>query len=193
MDMWNNKAMEKFVTNVGLITSDGTHGHNVMAAEWTHMLSYKPGMICVAIGHDKATANNIRATKEFGVSLTSVAQTSAASVAGNYSGKEHNKINALKELGVRFYGGKKIKALMVSGAAANMECRLVKEIVLGDHTLFVGKILNASAGGAEPVAYHSGKYWALTRGIKKPTETARKTMRGIVEKHKKRLNSDARE
>ena len=39
----------QFLTNVGLITSDGPYGPNVMAAEWTHHISYSPGLIAVNI------------------------------------------------------------------------------------------------------------------------------------------------
>jgi len=66
---WGSDESKKFATNVGLITSNGPHGHNVMAAEWTHHVSYSPGMIMVNVGFDKATEANIMKTKEFGVSL----------------------------------------------------------------------------------------------------------------------------
>ena len=44
----------RFITNVGLITSNGPLGHNIMACEWTHQVSYSPGLITVCIGHDNA-------------------------------------------------------------------------------------------------------------------------------------------
>ena len=37
---WGSEGTRKFVTNVGLITSDDPHGNNIMAAEWTHLVSY---------------------------------------------------------------------------------------------------------------------------------------------------------
>ena len=37
---WNDRRTRQFVTNVGLITSDGPYGADVMAAEWTHHMSY---------------------------------------------------------------------------------------------------------------------------------------------------------
>ena len=56
MDMdlpWGDDCSKKFVTNVGLITSDGPHGPNIMACEWTHHVSYSPGLIAVCIGPEK--------------------------------------------------------------------------------------------------------------------------------------------
>ena len=60
-----------------------------MAAEWTHQISYSPGLIMVNIGFDKATADNIKKNKEFGISLAADDQNIVSSVAGGSSGKYH--------------------------------------------------------------------------------------------------------
>ena len=50
MDLpWGDEISNKFITNVGLITSDGPFGADVMACEWTHHISYSPGLIAVCI------------------------------------------------------------------------------------------------------------------------------------------------
>ncbi len=33
---FDDDRINKFVTNVGLVTSNGPHGQNIMACEWTH-------------------------------------------------------------------------------------------------------------------------------------------------------------
>ena len=55
----------KFVTNIGLITSSGPHGDNIMAAEWTYHVSYEPGIVVISIRDRRATYDNIMKTKEF--------------------------------------------------------------------------------------------------------------------------------
>ena len=145
MDLpWGDERTRQFITNVGLITSDGPHGQNIMACEWTHHISYSPGLIAVCIKPDDATHANIQKTKEFGINLCAADHTVLSSVAGGYSGEDHDKIGALKELGFEFYRAKKIKPLMVRGAAMNVECKLVKELSLGDHTMFIGEVVEAS-------------------------------------------------
>jgi flavin reductase (DIM6/NTAB) family NADH-FMN oxidoreductase RutF len=67
-----------------------------------------------------------------------------SSIAGGYTGSRYNKINVLKKLGFKFYEGKKIRVIMIKGAAVNIECILSKEITLGDHTIFVGEVIEAS-------------------------------------------------
>ncbi len=51
---------------------------------------------------------------------------------------------------------------MVEGAAMNAECKLFKQIKLGDHTTFVGEVVELyPIKGKEPIVYHTGKYWKL--------------------------------
>jgi flavin reductase (DIM6/NTAB) family NADH-FMN oxidoreductase RutF len=182
---WGSDGARKFVTNVGLVTSNGPYGHDIMAAEWTHHVSYSPGLIAVCINPFHATAGNIKETKVFGVSICSKNQNVVSSIAGGSSGKEVDKIAVLKDLGVEFYKAKKIDMLMIKNASLNVECKLVKEVVLGDHIMFVGEAQEVSVSGKEPLAYHDGKYWNLTNQIEKPSKEKLDEITKLVEKHKK--------
>src|SRR5271170_2950392 len=127
MDLkWGTTASRKFATNIGLITSNGKYGNNIMTAEWTHHISYDPGILMINIHAHDATADNIKESKEFGVSIASKDQNILSSVAGIHSGKKVNKISMLEELGFEFYKAKKIDALMVSNASLNVECKLLE-------------------------------------------------------------------
>ena len=185
MDLpWNDERSNQFITNVGLITSDGPFGPNVMACEWTHHISYRPGFIAVCIRPDDATHENIKQTKEFGVNLCATDQSVMSSVAGGYTGVKYDKVKALKELGFEFYKAKKIKPIMVKGAAVNIECVLSKEIVLGDHTTFVGEVIEASNNADKlPLAYYGGKYWTMNTNLERPSGTERERIKKVVEKY----------
>ncbi len=181
---WNDPQSNKFATTVGLITSDGTNGPNIMACEWTHHISYNPGLVAICLGHTKATVQNIRNSKEFGISLCSKDQSIISSIAGGYSGSEYNKIDAIREMGFEFVKANKIKPFMVKDAALNIECILHKEIILGDHIMFVGEVIEASYDSERyPLVYHDGKYWSL-ESIIKPKKEEREMMKKILEKHK---------
>ena len=185
MDLpWNDERSNQFITNVGLITSDGPHGHDIMACEWTHHLSYRPGLIAVSLGPTKATVKNIRTSKEFGINLCASDQSVLAIVAGGYTGAKYNKVNALKELGFEFYKAKRITSLMIKGAVLNVECRLYKEITLGDHITFVGEVIEASNNPDKvPLAYHGGKYWILNTNVVKPSNEERDRIKKVIEKY----------
>jgi len=52
---WNDPRSNKFVTIIGLITSSGSSGTNIMTCEWTHHLSSKPRLVAVSLGPTKKT------------------------------------------------------------------------------------------------------------------------------------------
>jgi flavin reductase (DIM6/NTAB) family NADH-FMN oxidoreductase RutF len=170
--LWNDRRTRQFVTNVGLITSDGPIGPNIMAAEWTHHISYSPSLIAANIrGHD-STAQNIKESKEFGINIAAEDQNVICSMAGKYKGNHVDKISVLKESGIAaFYNAKRIKkeVPMLVGAAMNAECKLVKQEELGDHIMFVGEVVEISADeNIRPLLYHNGRYWRLGEALFKP-------------------------
>ena len=187
MDLtWGSEGSKKFVTNVGLITSDGPNGPNVMSAEWTHHISYQPPLIAVCIHPIDATAENIKASKEFGVNLAAIEQATLTSVAGGNTGKKVDKIKALEELGYRFYKAKKIKVLMIEGAALNAECKVIKMIELGDHTMFVGEVVEGAVNpDKEAIVFHDGRYLKAGENIGEPTTEELEKIKNTVDKHKK--------
>ena len=74
------RVLNKFVTIIGLITSSGSSGPNIMAYEWTHHLSYKPELIAVSLGSTKTTAGNIRQNQEFGINICALDQSILSSI-----------------------------------------------------------------------------------------------------------------
>ena len=187
---WGNEKASKWATNVGLITSDGPHGPNIMAVEWTYYVSYSPALISVHIGgttknaSGKATLDNIRATKEFGMSLAASGQNVFSSIAGGSSGKDVDKIGLLRELGAKFTAGKHTKVLLLEGAASTAECR-VKEITdLGDHVMILGEVLEMdSHGEKQPLIYSFGKYYGLGEMIGKPEQGVLDKIAQLKEKY----------
>lgn len=182
---WNDPLSNKFATTIGLITSTGPVGQNIMACEWTHHISYDPGLISISLGFSKATVKNIRESKEFGVNLCATDQSILSSIAGGYSGINYDKIGALKELGFQFYDASKINTLMVKGASLNVECKLFQEVTFGDHIMFVGEAINAAYNPEkQSLIYHDGKYWSL-QTLVKPGQEERELMLKILERYRK--------
>ncbi len=180
-------ASKAFVTNLGLITSTGQHGDNIMTAEWTHHVSYSPGLLAVCIHAVNATAENIIKTKEFGVSICAQDQSILSSVAGGSSGRSVNKIAVLKKLGFTFTQGKKIKALLVADSVLQLECNVVQQMVIGDHIMFVGEVVEKNLNtGKDPLIFHGGKYWKLGDPIEKPAQEKLDAIRKLVEQEQKK-------
>ncbi len=187
MDLpWGDERTKQFATNIGLITSNGPYGYNIMAAEWTHQLSYSPGLIGVSIDQKNATHSNIIKKKVFGVNLCAYDQNILSSISGGSSGKLVDKIGAIKELGFEFFKAKKIDVLMVKGASMQAECKLIRKIIFGDHTTFVGEVIELyPAGQKEPLILYHNKYWKVGDNIPRPQQQEMIIIKGILEKHKK--------
>lgn len=175
MDLgWGNEKASKFVTNVGLITTDGPNGANIMAAEWTYYVSWSPALIAVHLGGGKtakATSENIMASREFGVSIAASDQNAISSIAGGSSGRDVDKISVLTGMGAQFYPSKSIKPMLLRGAAISIECKLVEAKELGDHTMFIGEMVSIETDSAkEPLLYSFGRYYKKGEQLHKPEQ-----------------------
>jgi flavin reductase (DIM6/NTAB) family NADH-FMN oxidoreductase RutF len=143
-----------FLTTVALITTHSSKGDNVMAAEWTFNVSYDPLLIAVVVGPRHATHAAILESGEFGVSMASTEQFALASFAGGFSRDEADKLSSD---GFKARPGRAIKARLIEGSLAQMECKLVSQHKVGDHTMFIGEVV-AGEGDAskEPLSLYRG-------------------------------------
>jgi flavin reductase (DIM6/NTAB) family NADH-FMN oxidoreductase RutF len=53
--------------------------------------------------------------------------------------------------------------VVLDGVLAHIECERFTEIPLGDHTLFVGRVIGGAATEQEPLLYFRGEYGGLRR------------------------------
>lgn len=176
-----------FVANLGLITSDGPVGLNISTIEWTHHVSYSPGLVAVCIDPPDATHENIAATKEFGISLAADDQNVLASMAGNTKGKQTDKIALLRELGFRFVEAEHITCPLVEGACLHLECRLLQQIKPGNRTIFIGEVLKARVfPDKSPLVYHRGKFWKIGAQVPKPGREEMEKQKAVMEKYNRK-------
>ncbi len=159
----------KFVTSVGLITSNGKKwGPNVMAAEWTMQISYDPPLIAVFIHPGDVTHENILESKEFGVNMVTDDQAPLSHLAGTVSKRYYDKLSD-EHFKDKTYPAKKINVLMIKGCTINAECKLIFYKDLGDHTMFVGEVVAASYDDSKkPILYHFHRYFKVGEHIEKP-------------------------
>ena len=182
-----------FVTTVGIVSSRGKHGNNLMAAEWTYLVSYSPAMITVHIGNrkSKATAENITETGVFGVSLAATHQNVITSIIGNNTGHETDKIAALEELGYHFDVAETTGVLLAKDSVFTAECKLVKIEPIGDHTMFIGEVVAMEEGTSDdPILYSKKKYWKVGSEVEKPSEEERERFKEVIARHQKNEASE---
>ena len=136
-----------------------------MAAEWAFQVSYQPMRFIVLVYSGDSTHENIIESKEFGVNFVSADDAILANIAGSYTGKEVNKLSS--EL-FQTYPAKQISAPMISGCFLNAECRLIQVLETGDHTMFLGEVVNIQVDKSKsPLLYGQRQYWLRGLTIEK--------------------------
>jgi len=159
-------AYRAFTTTVALITTNGPKGPNVMAAEWTFHVSYDPFLISVHIDPENVTHGEILAAGEFGVNLVAVDQVAGMAFAGHFSKADTDKLSSEA---YETYPAEKIGAPMIRGSLLNAECRLVQHVPIGDHTAFIGEVVEFSVDPSkEPLVLHKGSRRLGERILRSP-------------------------
>ena len=128
-----------------LIVAGSVDKPNPMTADWVVPLSHKPPLLGVAIAHVRHTKKLIDEQKDFVVAVPTIEMLKDVWIAGTVSGAKKDK----KELmNITFVESKKVSAPSIKECAANLECKVAQEVVTGDHTFYVGEIVDVSYGDA---------------------------------------------
>ncbi len=133
------KARGNLCMPISFVTAKHGKIRNVMTAAWTSPSSFDPPLISVTIGTSRFTHDLIMKSKEFAINIASVDQMDLAIFCGNTSGKE---IDKFKEKRISVRSAKKIRAPLMNGCAANIECKVCHYYLAGDHTVFVGETVH---------------------------------------------------
>lgn len=137
---------------VVLITSKYGKKENVMTAAWCFPISMDPPLFGVSVSRKRFSHELISKGKAFGINLVDRQLAEAAMDAGSTSGKETDKFS---ELGIeKEYG--KLEIPLLKASPVSIECKLTKEIELGDHVLFVGEAVNVIKRREAKGLYHKG-------------------------------------
>ena len=124
----------------------GTYGPdgrpNMMNAAWGGIASSKPPCISVSLREATLTFHNIKQTGAFTVNIPSEKYLKEADFVGIVSGRECDKF---KETRLTPEMSKLVDAPIVQEFPYALECKLVKQVDLGLHTMFIGEIVGMIA------------------------------------------------
>ncbi len=124
----------------GLVVSIGSNNKvNVMGISWWTYVSRNPSLLLICLSNKNCTNENIRLSKEFSLCLPSEDIKDEAWKCSTTSGRNINKI---KQYNLEVIQSNYINTPILRESYVAFECKVVKEIVAGDHTMFLGEILN---------------------------------------------------
>ncbi|MEM2202524.1 MAG: flavin reductase family protein [Candidatus Bathyarchaeia archaeon] len=126
-----------------LVSCVGKDGKpNIITLAWAMPTSISPPLVAVSIAPRRHSHSLIQETKEFVVNIPAMEILDATFFCGRVSGKDHDKF---KEAGLTPLPARKVKPPIIKECIAHLECRLHSQFQTGDHTIFVGEILEAYA------------------------------------------------
>ncbi len=115
---------------------------NVLTLAWAMPTSHEPPLVAVSMGPNKYSHALIEETGEFAVNIPTVDIVNETLVCGRTSGRTHDKFT---ETGLTPLPARKVKAPIIKECVAHLECKLHSQFKTGDHTVFVGEIIEAYA------------------------------------------------
>jgi len=115
---------------------------NIITLAWAMPTSHNPPLVAISVSPSRYSHALIEETREFVVNIPTIEILDKTLACGRLSGKTHDKFaeTCLTQLPAR-----KLKAPIIKECVAHLECKLHSQIETGDHTIFVGEIIEAYA------------------------------------------------
>ncbi len=144
--MMEVKGLQKISYGVYIVTSGRKGIYNGQIANTVVQVSSQPAMATVSINKQNFTHELIKKSGVYGVSVLS--KEAPLSLIGNFgfkSGREFDKFD-----GVEYRVGDTGTRIVLNNMVAYFETKVVKEVDLKTHTIFVGEIIDAKLLSDQP-------------------------------------------
>ena len=152
-------ALFKLSYGVYVVCSKKGNKINGQTANAVMQISSEPPTIAISINKQNLTHEYIKESKVFSINILS--QDAPLNFIGTFgfkSGRDQNKFE-----GVMFKIGSSQAPVILDNTLASIEAKLIKEVDVGTHTIFIGAIVDASnLKQGEPMTY--AYYHQVKRG-----------------------------
>ncbi|MDF2791399.1 MAG: flavin reductase FMN-binding protein [Neobacillus sp.] len=140
-------AMGKFATGVTVITTEVDGAVFGMTVNAFMSVSLNPRLVAISIGERAHMLEKIKMSQKYAVNILSEDQKELSMIfAGQMKDKREVTFNTLNGFPV------------LPGALAQITCEVVNEHIEGDHTLFIGKVIDIHLEEQEPLLFFNGQY-----------------------------------
>jgi flavin reductase (DIM6/NTAB) family NADH-FMN oxidoreductase RutF len=150
-------VLGRFASGVTIVTArDDAGGDHGMTVSAFSSLSLEPSLVLVCIDRAASMHDLLLSHPTIGINVLSSDQ---ETYSRRFAAEEDDRFE-----GIAFHRGEN-GVVLLDGALAQMECRLVAHHDAGDHTIFIAEIDRASAhdGEGRPLLYYRGGYAQLSR------------------------------
>lgn len=119
---------------------DRTGKANIITLAWSMPLSHNPPLVGVSIAPERYSHRLIEQTGEFVVNVPTMEIVKETLWCGKVSGRDEDKFGLAR---LTPMPAERVKAPIIKECVAHLECKLSKQVEIGDHTLFVGEVVAA--------------------------------------------------
>ena len=143
-------AMSHFASGVTIVTTEHDGQQYGMTVASFASLSLRPPLVIVCIEKSVKSHDAIATAGKFGVSILDRQQ---AEVSGRFASKIDDKFS-----GVDIHHGE-LGVPLISGAICTLACKVTAQHPGGDHSIFVGEVVDAqSTSAGTPLVYYRSSY-----------------------------------
>ncbi len=115
---------------------------NIITLGMYMSISHTPPQVCIGVAPQRYSHDLIAETGEFVVNVPPIDIEKEMHYCGTESGR---RVDKFKETGLTPIPALKVKPPRIEECFSHIECRVVKSVVCGDHTLFVGEVVATTA------------------------------------------------
>ena len=138
------KAFRQILNGVFVITTAKGDAVNGMTAVWVARSSFKPPLLSIAIGKPRYSHDLIKESGVFALNILSEGQIAQGKHFGFKSGRNTDKFKDIE------YTTSKTGSPILKDIAGYFDCRVFSSCDAGDHTIFVGEVVDAEAYENKP-------------------------------------------
>lgn len=138
-----------FASGVSIITTidEGVPFGSTVSA--VSSLSMEPPMMLVCLNGSSTTHAAVERSGRYAINILSAQQGEiAAAFARRADDKFERVSHSVSDAGLP----------LIAGALATIECEVVESPRGGTHTIFIGRVISASAGAGHPLTYYRGRF-----------------------------------
>lgn len=147
------RALGHFATGVTVVTTRESDGSFVgLTASAVASVSLEPPLVLVCVDHKAQCYPAFQDSGRFAISILGADQ---QDVSTRFASREPDKFDGIS------YTLGRLGLPLMDGAVAQLECTTVHAYPGGDHTIFVGRVEDATVAGGDPLLYFRGRYRRL--------------------------------
>lgn len=161
-----------FPRPVALVTSHSDKGDNIVTLSWVGTVCSSPPVVAIGIRKNRFSFSLIYKSGEFVINIPEADLVREADFCGTRSGREVDKFD---KTGLTKEKSKVVKAPLIKECPINIECKLIRTVELGSHTLFLGEVVGTHIDEKilreekfddkkfQPLAYLSPHYFTMKK------------------------------